>query len=71
MKNIRALAEKLAAAEARIDMLGMLNQPSSLEDKIKADASMMLAQAARGKALKDYQDALDDFTTDELLSLSR
>ena len=60
------LAKQLASCQNYVNNLGMQNTSSNPEEKIRADARMMLARSALEMAHEEYKQALRGLTAEEL-----
>jgi hypothetical protein len=68
--TIQELNERRAAAAFRLQCIGTANMPTKIEDRLKGDAAYRLAQDASQRAEKEYADALNALSTDELVALA-
>lgn len=71
MTDINELNSRRAKAALHVEILGYANQPSDLEDRLKADARYRLAEDAHQRAEREYQDAIARLSTDELIELTK
>lgn len=70
MATIDELNERRALAEMRMKALGMQNTPTDAEDQLKAAAQYRLVYDAWFVAQKEYQDAVNALSADELMALA-
>ena len=69
--NIHELNERRAKADLLMRCLGMANQSTNIEDRLKADARFRLALDVSQRANEDYQRAISALSTDELIVLTK
>ncbi len=70
MTDINELNGRRAKAALHVEILGYANQPTDLNERLKADARYRLAADAHQRAEREYHDALAKLTTDELIKLT-
>lgn len=68
--DIHELNRRRAKAQSLVTNLGMMNAPSSDEDRLKADARYRLASDALRRAETDYAVAIGRLSTEQLLALA-
>ena len=71
MADIKQLAARRAETGLWLQSLGIANTPDKIEDQIKSAAQYALAQAAYTSACRDFDSAIHNLTTDELIALTR
>lgn len=70
MANIHELGLRRAQAAAYLQALGVLNVPDTLKDYIAAAAAYRLALEASRRAEKEFRDAINAMSTDELAAIA-
>jgi hypothetical protein len=68
--RILELAQAKAQAENFVNMLGMVNTPTDLNERIASDARYRLAVDAAMKADAEYREAISNLTPGELQELA-
>jgi hypothetical protein len=71
MPDIHELNKRLAEAEERLHVYGMMQTPSDPEQRLASSARYRLVYDAWSRAHADYVDAMQCLPTEELISLSK
>lgn len=68
--NIRELNERRANSRLLMEALSMMNVPSDPEERLRADARYRLACDAYERTEREFQQAINALSTDDLVRLS-
>lgn len=71
MRNVHELNRKRAEARAYFNTLAMTNTPDDADARLASDMRYQLASDALAKAEREYSDAIQSLTADEMLALAK